>query len=84
MATCPKCRSVNVDYENTPPNRHSVGIIIYHCRECGETEKRETGNEMVIGGSIDSSSFQQKIDAHYRIDDTLRERWNNVREAKVQ
>ncbi|MHA1684306.1 MAG: hypothetical protein ACTSUE_25440 [Promethearchaeota archaeon] len=79
MATCPKCGSVNTDYENSPPNRHSVGVIIYHCRDCGLTEKRETGKEYVLGDSVGKPDFQARIDAHYRVDDLLREKWKNPR-----
>ncbi len=83
MPTCPNCGSVNVDYEDTPPSAHSVGIIIYHCRDCGLTEKEETGNEYVIGDTIKQTSFQQRIDTHYRLDDMLRNRWKNQRERKI-
>jgi hypothetical protein len=68
-----------VDYEDSPPNRFSEGVIIYHCRDCGFTQKEVTGREMVIGDKISHPSFKQKIDAHYRVDDKLREEWNNPR-----
>jgi hypothetical protein len=79
MPTCPGCKSVNVDYEDTPPNRFSVGIIIYHCRDCGLTEKEETGKEYVIKDKIGQSNFQQRVDTHYRLDDILRKKWGNPR-----
>lgn len=77
---CPMCQSVNVDYEDTPPNRSSVGIIIYHCRDCGFTQKEETGKEFVIKDKLTVSSFKQRIDTHYRMDDLLRKKWTNPRE----
>jgi len=77
---CPTCQSVNVDYEDTPPNRYSVGIIIYHCRDCGFTEKEVTGKEFIINDKVTGSSFKQRIDTHYRIDDLLREKWTNPRD----
>jgi ribosomal protein L37AE/L43A len=79
MPTCPSCKSVNVDYEDTPPNRQCVGIIIYHCRDCGLTEKEETGKAYTIKEKIGQSTFQQRIDTHYRVDDLLRKKWNNPR-----
>lgn len=82
MPICPLCKSVNVDYENTPPNRNSVGIIIYHCRDCGNTEKEETGKEYIIGDKVGQSGFTQQINTHYRIDDFLRKKWKNDREIK--
>ncbi|MBD3185760.1 hypothetical protein GF325_02935 [Candidatus Bathyarchaeota archaeon] len=78
MPTCPRCNSVNTDFESFPPNRHSGGIIIYHCRLCGYTDKRETGKELVVGPTrVGRPAFKDRIDTHYRLDIMLRERWRN-------
>ncbi|MHA1794017.1 MAG: hypothetical protein ACTSVI_15350 [Promethearchaeota archaeon] len=55
-------------------------MIIYHCRDCGYTEKRVTGKEYSFKQGIEKTTFQQQIDLHYRIDDLLREKWKNFRD----
>ncbi|MHA1890892.1 MAG: hypothetical protein ACTSYS_07870 [Promethearchaeota archaeon] len=55
-------------------------MIIYHCRDCGYTEKRVTGKEYSFKQGVKKTTFQQQIDLHYRIDDLLREKWKILRE----